>query len=221
MHPFNPQPRVAGALIALLGLLPLTGSLPARAAGFGADAHVSYAEVVAATPRYGWTEVSEPVRHCEAVTVAGRGDAYYRDDRSRRHDAYRAHHYRDEPPSAAAGLVGGLIGGVIGNQFGGGNGRTALTLVGAAVGASIAQDHVRRSRHRQRGYREYPPLREGHRVVRRCSESVQSRRVRGVQGYDVTYRYQGRTFHKFVNEHPGDTVRVHVEVEPLDGVAAR
>jgi len=221
MSPSNPQPRLVRALTALAGLLLLAGATPARAAGYGADAHVSYAEVVAATPRYGWTEVSEPVRHCEAVTVAGRGDAYYRDDRSRRHDAYRAHHYRDEPPSAAAGLVGGLIGGVIGNQFGGGNGRKALTLVGAAVGASIAQDHVRRSRAREHRYRDHHPLRDSHRVVRRCSETVQNRRVRGVQGYDVTYRYQGRTFHKFVNEHPGETVRVHVEVEPLDGVAAR
>lgn len=220
MSASNPQTRFARALTALAGLLLLAGAMPARA-GYGADAHVSYAEVVQATPRYGWTEISAPVRHCEAVSVAGRGDAYYRGDRRRRYDDDRSHSYPDEPPSAAAGLVGGLIGGVIGNQFGGGNGRTALTLVGAAVGASIAQDHVRRSRARDHGYRDHPPLRDGHRVVRRCSESVQRRQVRGVQGYDVTYRYQGRTFHKFVNEHPGETVRVHVEVEPLDGVAAR
>jgi len=161
MHPANPQPRFDGALTALAALLLLAAGVPARAGGYGADAHVTYAEVVQATPRYGWTEVFEPVRHCEAVGAAGRGGGYHRDYRSRRY-GYREH-----------------------------------------------------------GYHDPHPVYDRHRVVRRCSEAVQSRRVRGVQGYDVTYRYQGRAFHKFINEHPGDSVRIHVEVEPLDGVAAR
>lgn len=35
-------------------------------------------------------------------------------------------------------IVGGLLGGLIGNQFGSGNGRIAMTLVGAGTGAAVA-----------------------------------------------------------------------------------
>ena len=37
------------------------------------------------------------------------------------------------------GLLGGLVGGLVGNQFGGGNGRKALTVIGALAGSSIAR----------------------------------------------------------------------------------
>lgn len=48
--------------------------------------------------------------------------------------------------SGVGAVGGGVVGGLVGNQFGGGNGRTALTLLGAAGGALAgheAEKHVR------------------------------------------------------------------------------
>lgn len=198
-------PRLAGLLLAGLAM-PAVADADSGATG----RYSAYADVVEVSPRYGWREVSEPVRECvlvdRHVTHHGAYPSY--DHHSRRHDG----------GGAAAGIVGGLIGGLIGNQFGGGNGRTAFTVAGAALGASIARDHVRRGReHRyyesgyhEAGYREVPG-----RTVRRCTETWEHREVRDIDGYDVTYRYQGRTFQKWMDRHPGDTVRVDVVVEPL------
>jgi uncharacterized protein YcfJ len=240
---FERPSRHAAALALLL-------AAGAAAGDVESDSYLTYAEVVSVTPHYGWREVETPVSHCEDVPTGWRshdGRAGFGGGA----DGYR-HRYRDggdrhrHGNDAAAGLVGGLIGGLVGHQFGGGNGKKALTIVGAALGASIAQDHVRRSRHdgdgryghgyddryaygyndrygyddrRGHGYRDR--VADGHRVVRRCRETVTTRQVRGIQGYDVTYRYQGRIFNKWMNDHPGDRVRVHVDVAPDDGVAMR
>lgn len=198
----------------------------AQAAGrMDEQGYYVYADVVEVSPRYGWHDVTEPVRECidlwEQSPDREVHTGYYRHYRG-------SHRYHEPPPHTghgAAGLVGGLIGGVIGHQFGGGNGKTALTIAGAVLGASIARDHVRR-----RAEHEYPVHSDhyhgGHQTptysgtVRRCTESEQTRRVRGINGYDVTYRYQGATFHKWVHEHPGDVIRVRVDVEPLLGDAS-
>ncbi|WP_420223238.1 glycine zipper 2TM domain-containing protein [Pigmentiphaga litoralis] len=48
--------------------------------------------------------------------------------------------------SGVGAVGGGVVGGLVGNQFGGGNGRTALTLLGAAGGALAGHEvekHVR------------------------------------------------------------------------------
>ena len=42
--------------------------------------------------------------------------------------------------SATNELVGALFGGAIGNQFGNGDGKDAMTLFGALMGASLAHD---------------------------------------------------------------------------------
>lgn len=164
--------------------------------------YTAHAEVVRVSPRYGWHEVSEPVQQCVDVE---------------RHQRYPVHHYggsggyryerRHQGGDTAASLVGGLIGGLIGNRFGGGNGRTAFTVAGAAIGASVARNHVQRNQ-------MYPEDVAHARTVRRCTESWQTRQVRGIDGYDVTYRYQGNTFNKWMHDHPGDSVPVQVVVEP-------
>lgn len=49
----------------------------------------------------------------------------------------------DRPASDSEVFVGLLIGGAIGNQFGGGNGRDAMTVLGALGGASKAGQRKR------------------------------------------------------------------------------
>lgn len=186
------------------------------------DGYYAYADVVDVSPRYGWHEITEPVMQCvDVVDEHGHARAGYERQRYRsrydRHDHHDPHdryeRYQEHDGRTAAGLVGGIIGGLIGNQFGGGDGRKALTIAGALLGASIARDRVRDdAREHDYRYRSTDIRTQG---TRHCTETERTRTVRGVNGYDVTYRYQGTVFHKWMDTHPGDAVRVHVAVQPL------
>ena len=103
-------------------------------------------------------------------------------------------------------LFGGILGGLIGNQFGGGSGKKALTVVGALAGSSIARDAAKRRHHQPRT------------PTRVCRTSYTSETVDEINAYDVTYEYQGQQFNKRMSEHPGDSVRVRVQ---LSGFLAR
>ncbi len=103
-------------------------------------------------------------------------------------------------------VVGAIIGGVIGNQFGGGSGQRAATVAGAALGGSIGRDAARKSGHPDE-YRKV--IREKCQVQRSYTrESVAS-------GYRVTYQYDCRLYRTHMNEHPGDRIRVRVDVSPM------
>lgn len=168
-------------------LLAASLSLPAAAETYGESGRywVS-APVVDVTPIVSQRTVRHPVRHC---TTTG-----YRED-------YDQPHRHDSRSYFVPSLFGGLVGGLVGNQFGGGRGKKALTIVGALAGSSIARDAAR-SRDRDR----YP--------TEICRTSYQTEVQDDVTAYDVTYEYAGRHFHKRMNTHPGDTVRVQVDLEP-------
>lgn len=120
-------------------------------------------------------------------------DRYERVDRGRR--------------SRTGTIFGAILGGVIGNQFGSGNGRRAATVAGVALGGSIGRDIDR-----QRGEPD------GYRLVQheqcRLERDYEERSV--LSGYRVTYEYDGRLYHTRTHEHPGDEIRIRVEVTPLD-----
>lgn len=145
-----------------------------------------YAQVVRAEPVLRQVRVSEPRRECFEEPVTER-------------TVYRG--YRDP----AAPLFGAIIGGVIGHQFGGGSGKDAATVAGALIGANHASHHSGTSR----------------RVVERtvyetrCQVVREARYEQRVEGYNVTYRYQGRTYDTFMPYHPGKRLRVHVDVAPV------
>jgi uncharacterized protein YcfJ len=108
-----------------------------------------------------------------------------------------------QPHSYTGTIAGGIVGGVIGNQFGRGNGKTAATVAGTLLGASIGHDlgHRRPRVHRV--------VEEEHcEVVDRIE--YEERRV----GYRVKYRYKGQTFFTRTDEHPGERIRIRVEVDP-------
>lgn len=191
-------PRRAAAMFLLL-LPAAAGTMAVTPSPQHSDRYQAYADVVRVSPRYGWHPVSEPVRECVDVTAGAR----IRQDRYG-YDYPYSDNYRERlRGGAGAALLGGLIGGLIGHQFGDGNGRTALTVAGAALGASVARD---------RALRRADPYGD---PVRRCTTSSRMRQVRGVDGYDVTYRYRGQTFHKWMDTHPGERIAVQVAVEPL------
>jgi uncharacterized protein YcfJ len=119
---------------------------------------------------------------------------------------------RVERPRASDGsitneLIGGILGGVVGNQFGGGSGKDAMTIAGAALGASIANDQEKLRAGQDSGGSHY-------REVERCETVYETEEKRERTGYQVSYRYNGHTFTTKMQHRPNDSIRVRVMVSP-------
>jgi outer membrane lipoprotein SlyB len=56
---------------------------------------------------------------------------------------------KDNSDHLVGTIAGGVAGGVVGNQFGGGNGKTALTVLGAVGGALAGREVERNIRQQQ------------------------------------------------------------------------
>lgn len=152
----------------------------------------AYARVVYVEPIVRFVRVQTPRRDCY-------------DDVEYYHDDY------DRPRRGTAGatIAGGLIGGLVGRQFGGGDGRDAATLVGTLVGSSVANDRAhRRQDRRYVQTRSYP--------VERCHVSHASHEEERIDGYRVTYEYDGHEYTTRTQQHPGERIRVRVAVTPVD-----
>ena len=157
--------------------------------------HYEYARVVAIEPLVRRVRVERPIRQCWDETE------------------YRAvHRGHDRRGTAGSTLVGGLVGAAVGRQFGGGSGRNAATLAGGLVGAAVASERAH-ERELRRGHGSahttYQPV-----TVERCSVHTEYHEEERVDGYDVTYRYGGRTYQTRTSSPPGDRIRVRVDVKP-------
>jgi uncharacterized protein YcfJ len=179
----------------LLGLAAAALVLPSVA--LARHAEYQYARVTFVEPVYRTVSVDVPRRECWTETVYEETSRYRGERREQSHFL----------PT----LAGGVIGGVIGHQFGGGNGKKALTVVGSLIGASVANDHSRRH---ARDY--YAPRYSSVRAVpvERCETTYETQRHTEVDYYLVTYRYAGREYQTRMPDHPGDRIRVEVEVSP-------
>jgi len=147
--------------------------------------YVDTAEVIQAEPLYKAVQVAQPVNECwiERVTYANPG-----------HNAY------------VGPVAGGIIGGVLGNRLAGGRGKTAMTVAGTLLGASVGQ-RLSAASHR-------PPTTAN---VRRCATVNRYEQRQQLVGYRVDYRYEGQTFSTRTRGHPGRFIRVRVNVDPVDG----
>lgn len=145
----------------------------------------------------------------------GRDDYY--DDRYRGGDRYSRDDYYDRGYGTSGGrtmatVIGGIVGAAIGSQVGGGSARYATSAIGTMVGG-IAGQKVYENSVRQR------QARQG--VVTVCDPVPDDRYYdsygtsgSGVHAYDVTYEYAGRQYTTRTNYHPGDRIRVLVDVRP-------
>ncbi len=195
-----------------------------------------YADVVDVVPLVSRETIRTPVtqctmddrnnRHSNSRQVSNSmrygSDDHYDNRNDSRYDNHYDNHYDNRSSSnnrVLPALLGGVLGGAIGHQFGGGDGKRALTILGAITGASIAAGSVDNNRGNE--YREDPHDRyqngkaKGHKQSRTCHTSYSTQQVEYVDGYLVTYRYQGREFQKRADEHPGRKVKVYVSVEPV------
>lgn len=153
-----------------------------------------YAEVIDVDPVYREVHVSVPRRECRTEIYDEPRDPVYR---------------QGDRPAAGPMILGGLIGAVVGHQFGHGRGRDAGTVAGAVVGAAIGHDAARRS-----AGRDVDAQRTREQEV--CRTRYEERIDREVDGYRVTYRYNGRDYLTQMPYEPGERIRVHVTVDPVD-----
>lgn len=106
-------------------------------------------------------------------------------------------------------LIGGIIGGVIGNEVGrGGDNKKIGAVVGSILGMSIGNDIGRNHRTRNSSHVQY-------REVERCETTHTIQTEQKLTGYDVNYRYHGKTYSTFMKQDPGAKLRVAVEVVPI------
>lgn len=119
--------------------------------------------------------------------------------------------YSDAPIHAADAarnvFVGGIVGGIIGHQFGSGRGQDAATLAGTLIGASVAHNRAKR---RADAYSHERVATE-----ERCRVVNQYHAEERIDGYWVTYNYQGESFTTRLPFDPGSSIRVRVQVSPV------
>jgi uncharacterized protein YcfJ len=95
---------------------------------------------------------------------------------------------------------------VIGHQFGSGRGQDAATVAGAVIGSGVGYDSARR--------RQGTTAEE--RVVQRCATRYEKEYEERIDGYRVTYEYNGREFTTRMPYDPGERIRVRVDVAPAE-----
>lgn len=148
-----------------------------------------YARVQQVTPIYRTIERRVPVENCWVERV--------------RNERYRGGH-----DSATGTLVGGVIGGAIGHAVGHGKSNKKLgAVVGSVLGASVGHDISRRRS--EPGYTEV-----SYDDVERCEVTYRREVQQVADGYDVLYRYRGRTYNTHTDYHPGKRIKVDVRVRP-------
>lgn len=173
----------------------VAAALPSLATAGSGD--YRYAKVVDVEPLYRYETVEIPHRECWTRTE------------------YRETSYRNETRrrgSALPTIAGGVIGGVIGRQFGSGNGRDAMTVVGTLVGAAIGHSSSHRRSYDDDG--RYTRVRAA--PVEHCETWYETEERRTIEGYRVTYRYAGRRYTTRTQHHPGERIRVYVDVTPAE-----
>ena len=137
----------------------------------------------------------------------GYEDRYYGGNDPYREDAYRTQR-RNENGRMVATVLGGIAGAVLGSKIGDGSGQYVGTAVGTMVGGMAGRGIYDANRRRD--------VRDGY--VTACDPEPyyggEDYRAgeRAVDEYDVTYEYAGRQYTTRTRYHPGDRIRVRVDV---------
>jgi uncharacterized protein YcfJ len=189
----NLKPTVAAVLVALAA----QPALADRYKGYSYyTPRPAYAVVRVADPGYRGdvvyarvVDVAPIVRH---VTVS-----------TPRRECWDETVYHDKPNGTGAIIAGGILGGIFGHQFGHGDGNDAATLAGAVVGSTVAHNVV------QQNAAAYPQ------TVQRCEIQNDTHEEERIEGYNVTYEYDGQRYMTRTREHPGNEIAVRVSVTPV------
>ncbi len=178
---------VIAVILMMMSATVMAGSSHNRYKNHSRDMVFDFAKVVDVRPIYREVEVSNPVRVCwdEPVIQTHGGSSH---------------------KSASGMAVGGILGGVIGHQIGKGNGKKLATAVGTIIGAQIGHNAV--NGHVQ-------PAPQTTQYERQCHVRHQVSYEEVLDGYHVTYRYQGERFQTRMPYDPGKRIKLRIHIEPV------
>jgi uncharacterized protein YcfJ len=114
--------------------------------------------------------------------------------------------YREPKSGVGAVIAGGLLGAAFGHQFGSGSGNDAATVAGAVVGSTVAHNVVSQNRSDE----AYPE------TVQRCETTSELHEEERIEGYNVTYEYDGHRYMTRTRQDPGREIAVRVSVRPVE-----
>ncbi|MES2670022.1 MAG: glycine zipper 2TM domain-containing protein [Pseudomonadota bacterium] len=233
--------RIAASILAA-GLIAATGAASAQNAGYPSPADDRYAEADA--PYYDYARVLRvdpvlpsgyrPTRASSNECYSedgyytdngndGRYDDRYsdrndesgsryesRDGDDRRNGRY-GNEYGTQTGRNVATVIGGIVGAALGSKVGGGSARYATAAVGSMVGGMAGREvYETTQRNRQ-------PKHARVTVCDPVSEGDYARYpalTNEVTAYDVTYEYADREYVTRTSYHPGDRIRVRVDIRP-------
>jgi hypothetical protein len=192
------------------------------------NAYYDYARVIRVDPviggyrstaNYGGQRCYE-TRSAGGYTRDGYENGYTGNDGYYRNDPYRNDPYgRSQYGGSTAGrnvatVVGGIAGAVLGSKIGGGTGTYAATAIGSMVGGMAGRqvyENTQRDRYAPGGtVTVCDPVPAGRGDAYGYNRTNDGR----ASAYDVTYEYNGRQYTRRMSYHPGDRVRVRVDVAP-------
>lgn len=108
--------------------------------------------------------------------------------------------------SPTAGIVGALIGGVVAGSLGhNSHYQPVIAGAGSLLGASVGTDI---------GHRRNP--RSYYVMEQRCEVDYELRERENIIGYHVSYRYGDSIYETQTREHPGQTIKLQIELNPLE-----
>ena len=122
-----------------------------------------------------------------------------RDERVR---VEHARHGRSATPGILGALIGGAVAGSLGHNS---RAQPAIAVAGAVLGASVGSDI---GRHKNRGHYYV--------TEQRCEIDYELRDEENVIGYRVSYRYGDNIYQTQTRKHPGNTIKLRVELSPVD-----
>lgn len=180
----------AALAMASLGFSASAGADPYyKKTSYGSQrAQYDYAPVTNVEPIVRYVTVKTPIRECWTETE-------YVEVNPRRRS------------TGGSALVGAIIGGVVGHQFGSGRGNDAATVAGSLIGAAVGSESARQA-NRRRSTEVYS------RPVQRCATTMETHEEERIDGYKVTYRYNGQRYTTEMPYDPGREIRVRVDVRP-------
>ena len=168
--------------------------------------------------RYGRNTYASNGQRCYESTGQYGNNGYVDRNGSYRNDPYYPQQsgYGTNTGRTVATVVGGIAGAVLGSKVGGGSGTYAATAIGSMVGGLAGRqiyESSQRRRYQNNTVQVCDPVYDDGYYGNNgyASNNVNDGRV---VGYDVTYEYAGRQFVTRTNYHPGDRIRVRVDVRP-------
>lgn len=206
-------------------------------------AQYDYARVIRVDPvrQSGYYGTSNNGRqNCRSNSTYAGNDPYYGRDGYSSNDGYYGNsrndgYYGNDPyyPQQRDGygsttgrtmatVLGTVLGAAIGSQVGGGSARYATSAIGSMVGGMAGRQVYETTQRNRQPARvgtvevcDPVPVRDsGYYGNGGYSNAGYGQQTNGVTAYDVTYEYGGRRYTSRTNYHPGNRIRVRVDVRP-------